>query len=172
MQICCVMCISNSVLCWVYSVNFFMLLAKFAHLYSVTGHIFSRVYNCTECQKFPTSPFFGKKFSHSVKISQKGRLSSTRISDNLFFSHLPQFSPVPKPVTTAHFNFLWPFSRHSLDIFRFSTLFSTLTLTKLQLQLHIIHLLQLQMTFYNCRNCNSYRNGTSSLEFNSCVCWL
>src|SRR6218665_940807 len=79
---------------------------KFAHLYSVTGHIFSRVYNCTECQKFPTSPFFGKKFSHSVKISQKGRLSSTKISDNLFFSHLPQFSPVPKPVTTAHFNFL------------------------------------------------------------------
>ena len=55
--------------------------------------------------------------------------------------------------TTAHLTFLWPFC-HSLQICEFSSLF--LTLSHLQSYNYncTIHHSQLQITFYNCRNCD------------------
>jgi len=94
-------------------------------------HILSRVYNCTESKKLLTSSF-GKKF-HLPKFL------------TTIFSYSPEFSHFSSTeISDATFFIIRNFS--------FSALFSTLT------QSYnyncIIHLLQLQMTFYNCRNCD------------------
>src|SRR6218665_987932 len=74
-------------------------------------------------------------FCHSLEFR------NFRPSPNAFLLHLIQ----KLQSTTAHLNFLSTFSRHSLYISRFSALFSTLTLTKLQLHAAA------QLTYYNCK---------------------
>jgi len=76
-----------------------------------------------------------------------------------FSSHSPEFPSAQLQVTSRptkvqlHTKISYDLFSHSLEICRFSPLFSTLTLTKLQLNC-TIHLLKLKMTFYNCRNCD------------------
>ena len=62
------------------------------------------------------------------------------------------------------------FFRHSLDIYRFSPLFSTLSHLQSYNYNYTIHLLQRQMTFYNYRNCDQLHvkicpAGTMRLAF-------
>ena len=107
------------------------------------GHILSRIYNCTE-PKIWTSPFWKK-------------LASPKISDDLFWSfiHYDVFLVSYKYKSrTAHQNFLWPLLVIPSKFVNFHPLF----LTILHLQSYnyncTIHLLQLQITFFNCRNCD------------------
>ena len=72
-----------------------------------------------------------------------------------FFSHLPEFHlcPVTSTKVQLHTKISYNFFSHSLEICCFSPLFSILTLTKFyNCTIHL--LLQLQITFYNCRNCD------------------
>jgi len=85
-----------------------------------------------------------------------------------FFSHSPEFSPVSRcpnasllQIGLQKYNctpkFLLTFFVIPSKFLVFSLLFSTLTLTKLQLQLHNSPFRrQLQITFYNCRNFDQF----------------
>src|SRR6218665_3344224 len=80
---------TDSVLSSVYSY------LKPSWLWVQAGHILSRVYNCTESQKFSTSPFLKKKF-HLLKFLTTSfykcrKISSTNISDDFFLQISKKF---------------------------------------------------------------------------------
>ena len=82
-----------------------------------------------------------RSFSRLLRISNN---KLGKISDDFFVISFFTFRPFAKRWRyNCTANFLSPFFHHSLNIFLFSHLFSTLTLPKLQLQL--------QITFYNCK---------------------
>ena len=97
--------------------------------YFRSGHILSRVYNRTETKKSLSSPFW-KKISYAKISAAKSR-----------------------PTTTQQNYFLWPLFIITSKFFVFHPCFPPSHLQSYNYS-STIHLLQLQMTSYNCRNCD------------------
>ena len=102
-------------------------------------------------QKFLMTFFYS--FTKNFEYNKSTFISEN--SDDFIFSRSHEFSPVPKPVISTKVQMHTKISYHLFSSFHLNCSFFTPVFDP-----HIynynctIHLLQLQMTFYNSRNCD------------------
>ena len=122
-------------------------LLGFTCLYHIAGHILMKVYNCTETKKkshLKKHVYRLLKISHDLSqsstknVESSSLFSSPKISDDLLFTRfLDSFIHL---TFSQHFSIFTPLFHSRTQKF---------TNTTAQFPI-----LQLQITFYNCRNCH------------------